>query len=44
VVNFVIVFFPGVEAWSDLVGPIILLIIGILLLYRYSHNGLPPKL
>jgi len=44
VVNFVIVFFPGVEAWSDLVGPIILVIIGVLLLYRFSHNALPPKL
>jgi putative Mn2+ efflux pump MntP len=44
VVNFAIVFFPGVEAWSDLVGPIILVIIGALLLYRFSHNGLPPKL
>jgi len=44
VVNFAIVFFPGVEAWSDLVGPIILVIIGVLLLYRFSHNGLPPKL
>jgi len=43
VVNFVIVFFPGVEAWSDLVGPIILVIIGILLLYRYSHSGFQPK-
>ncbi len=35
VVNFVIEFFPEFEAWSDLVGPIILLIVGILLLYRY---------
>ena len=43
VVNFVIVFFPDVEAWSDLVGPIILLIIGVLLLYRYSHKDLPPE-
>ncbi len=43
VVNFAIVFFPGVEAWSDLVGPIILVIIGALLLYRFSHGGLPPK-
>lgn len=43
VVNFVIVFFPGVEAWSDLVGPIILVIIGILLLHRYSHSGFQPK-
>ena len=43
VVNFVIVFFPDVEAWSDLVGPIILVIIGILLLYRYSHKGLESK-
>jgi putative Mn2+ efflux pump MntP len=43
VVNFVIVFFPGVEAWSDLVGPIILVIIGVLLLYRYSHSSFHPK-
>jgi len=43
VVNFAIVFFPGVEAWSDLVGPIILVIIGALLLYRFSHSELPPK-
>ena len=39
VVNFVIEFFPGFEAWSDLVGPIILLIIGVLLLYRYYHGS-----
>ncbi len=38
VVNFVIEFFPEFEAWSDLVGPIILLIIGILLLYRYYYG------
>jgi hypothetical protein len=43
VVNFAIVFFPGVEAWSDLVGPIILVIIGALLLYRFSHGELPPN-
>ncbi len=39
VVNFVIAFFPEVEAWSDLVWPTILVIIGILLLYRYYQ---PP--
>ncbi len=39
VVNFVIAFFPEVEAWSDLIWPTILVIIGILLLYRYYH---PP--
>jgi membrane-bound ClpP family serine protease len=38
VVNFVIEFFPEFEAWSDLVGPIILLIIGALLLYRYYYG------
>jgi putative Mn2+ efflux pump MntP len=43
VVNFAIVFFPGVEAWSDLVGPIILVLIGALLLYRFSHRGSPPR-
>jgi len=43
VVYFVIAFFPGVEAWSDLVWPIILIIIGVLLLYRYYHGGLEPK-
>lgn len=39
VVNFVIEFFPEFEAWSDLVGPIILLIIGVLLLYRYYYSN-----
>jgi hypothetical protein len=43
VVNFVIAFFPEVEAWSDLVWPTILVIIGVLLLYRYYHTGQPPK-
>jgi steroid 5-alpha reductase family enzyme len=43
VVYFVIAFFPGVEAWSDLVWPIILIIVGVLLLYRYYHSGLEPK-
>jgi len=39
VVNFVIAFFPEVEAWSDLVWPTILVIIGILLLYRYYQTS-----
>jgi len=43
VVYFVIAFFPGVEAWSDLVWPIILIIIGVLLLHRYYHSSLEPK-
>ncbi len=48
VVNFVIAFFPEVEAWSDLVWPIILIILGVLLLYRYYHSEAlhkpkPPK-
>jgi len=47
-VNFVIAFFPEVEAWSDLVWPTILVIIGILLLYRYyqapfSHLPAQPQ-
>lgn len=42
-VNFVIAFFPEVEAWSDLVWPTLLIIIGVLLLYRYYHSGSPPK-
>jgi len=44
VVNFGIAFFPEVEAWSDLIWPTILVIIGILLLYRYYHppSPLPP--
>jgi len=42
VVNFVIAFFPEVEAWSDLVWPTILVIIGVLLLYRYYRNPVPP--
>ena len=43
VVNFVIAFFPEVEAWSDLVWPTILVIIGILLLYRhYQTPSLQP--
>ena len=41
VVNFVIAFFPEVEAWSDLVWPTILVIIGILLLYRYYQTPSP---
>jgi len=43
VVNFVIAFFPSVEAWSDLVGPTILIILGILLLFRYYHHSSAPK-
>lgn len=45
VVNFVIFFFPGFEDWTFLVGPIILIIIGVLLLYRSYHDSrhpLPP--
>lgn len=37
-VNLVILFFPDFEAWSGLVGPIIMIIIGILLLHRYYHG------
>jgi hypothetical protein len=40
-VNFVIAFFPEVETWSDLVWPTILIIIGILLLYRYYQSPAP---
>jgi membrane-bound ClpP family serine protease len=43
VVNFVIEFFPEFEAWSDLVGPIILVIIGVLILFRYYHSHLESK-
>ncbi len=43
VVNFVIYFYPDFEAWSGLVGPIILIIVGALLLYRYYHSSLEPK-
>ncbi len=43
VVNFVIHFFPGFQDWTFLVGPIILIIIGVLLLVRYYHDGLQPK-
>ncbi len=42
-VNFVVAFFPEVEAWSDLVWPTILIIIGALLLYRYYRVGSTPK-
>jgi len=42
IVNFVIAFFPEVEAWSDLVWPTILVIMGILLLYRYYKLPAPP--
>ncbi|HSR12711.1 MAG TPA: hypothetical protein VLS90_14810 [Thermodesulfobacteriota bacterium] len=41
IVKFVIAFFPEVEAWSDLVWPTILVIVGILLLYRYYRGGGP---
>lgn len=43
VVNFVIAFFPEVETWSDLVWPTILIIIGVLLLYRYYRSTPPPQ-
>ncbi len=43
VVNFVIAFFPEVETWSDLVWPTILIIIGVLLLYRYYQSTPPPQ-
>jgi membrane-bound ClpP family serine protease len=41
IVNFVIAFFPEVEAWSDLIWPTILVIIGVLLLYRYYQTPSP---
>jgi len=40
-VYFVIAFFPEVEAWSDLVWPTILVIIGVLLLHRYYQAPSP---
>ncbi len=40
-VKFVIEFFPEVGAWYDLVWPTILVIVGVLLLYRYYRR--PPK-
>jgi hypothetical protein len=40
-IYFVIAYFPEVEAWSDLVWPAILVIIGILLLYRYYQTPSP---
>ncbi len=43
VVNFVIAFFPEVETWSDLVWPTILIIVGVLLLYRYYRSDSPPQ-
>ena len=43
VVYFAKSFFPEVEAWTDLVWPIILIIVGVLLLYRYYHSGLESK-
>jgi membrane-bound ClpP family serine protease len=41
IVNFAIAFFPEVEAWSDLIWPTILVIIGVLLLYRYYQTPSP---
>jgi membrane-bound ClpP family serine protease len=41
IVNFAIAFFPEVEAWSDLIWPTILVIIGGLLLYRYYQTPSP---
>jgi hypothetical protein len=43
-IYFVIAFFPEAEAWSDLVWPTILVIIGVLLLYRYyrTPSSNPP--
>lgn len=35
VVYFVFAFFPEIETWSDLVWPVILILVGVLLLYRY---------
>ncbi len=43
VVNFVIFFFPGFEDWTFLVGPIILIIIGVLLLHRSYHDSRHPR-
>lgn len=43
IVNFVIAFFPEVEAWSDLIWPTILVIIGVLLLYRYYQTPSPKS-
>jgi hypothetical protein len=36
-----VVYFVDIEGWRDLAWPVILIIIGVLLLYRYYHN--PPK-
>ena len=41
IVNFVIAFFPEVEAWSELIWPTILVFIGVLLLYRYYQTPSP---
>ncbi|KPK93336.1 MAG: hypothetical protein AMJ94_03480 [Deltaproteobacteria bacterium SM23_61] len=43
-IYFVIAFFPEAEAWSDLVWPTILVIIGIFLLCRYyrTPSSNPP--
>jgi hypothetical protein len=43
VVNFVIFFFPEFENWTFLVGPIILMIIGVLLLHRSYHDSRHPR-
>ncbi|MDI6755640.1 MAG: hypothetical protein QME78_14735 [Thermodesulfobacteriota bacterium] len=43
VVNFVVHFFPAFENWTFLVGPIILIIIGVLLLHRYYHGNHEPQ-
>ncbi len=43
VVNAVVHFFPAFENWTFLVGPIILIIIGVLLLHRYYHDGHEPQ-
>ena len=40
-IYFVTGFFPEVEAWSDLVWPTTLVIIGVLLLYRYYQTPSP---
>jgi hypothetical protein len=40
-IYFLTAFFPEVEAWSDLIWPTILVIIGILLLYRYYQASSP---
>jgi hypothetical protein len=39
--NFLIAFFPDIEPWLSLVWPSILVIVGILLLYRYYRTPSP---